>query len=257
MKKVFKSLALSLIVAVFAICGLAGCGKKEEQPTEATVVEEITAEEMIDILRAQEYLAFVDGFTLSLNLKNVEDIAELSAAGTVILYNHGTDLQATVYMVASTGITISGDVCVKDNNTYANIDFAPKFWIEEGYDFDEYALQLGDTTSEFLEVARNLPASNPYGFFDQIAWFAYAGDEWTCEKTTSATGEVSYVIYFTEDRVNRVKFSFNKFNELSTFELFEIVDDGYVDIRMEEVGHDVRISYPADYQNYTDASARE
>ncbi|MBQ7327397.1 MAG: hypothetical protein IJX00_00320 [Clostridia bacterium] len=41
MKKFFKSMALSLVVAVFAICCLAGCGSKDEfkNGDDATVAE--------------------------------------------------------------------------------------------------------------------------------------------------------------------------------------------------------------------------
>ncbi len=261
MKKFLTGFALCFVVIGFAICGLAGCGKKEQEPIEP-LVETITFAEMEEYFAENDsYLAFADGFKVKYKVEGSDGKTFSYVDGTVIMYNAYTDVRAAVSILPQTKIQISGDAYLKDGDVYADINFSPKFWVEEGYDIDEYALKCQETISEFVECIRDLPQINGYpeGVISELA----NKSEVVVEKTTDLqTGKVTFVVYAGENPNSFAKFSFNQFNELSTFEAKIVADENglenkFVYLEMLEVDHNTRIPYPEGYENYADASARE
>ncbi|MBQ7327394.1 MAG: hypothetical protein IJX00_00305 [Clostridia bacterium] len=162
MKKFFKSFVLCLVVAVFAVCGLAGCGKKQQEPAEP-IVETITLAEMEEYFEENDsYLAFVDGFAVKMKIESTNGQTFSYIDGTVILYNAYTDVRASVSLLSQTNIKISGDAYLKEGDVYADINFSPKLWVEDGYDIDGYILKCQETVSEFVDYVRELPEINYY-----------------------------------------------------------------------------------------------
>lgn len=261
MKKFLTSFALCFVVIGLAVCGLAGCGKKQQEPAEP-IVETITLAEMEEYFEENDsYLAFVDGFAVKMKIESANGQTFSYIDGTVILYNAYTDVRASVSLLSQTNIKISGDAYLKEGDVYADINFSPKLWVEYGYDIDGYILKCQETVSEFVDYVRELPEINYYP--EEIIADLAERPEVVVEKTTNLqTGEVVFALYAGENGASFAKFSFNKFNELSTFEAVIAAADGDTDnvsltLEMLEVDHNTRIPYPEGYENYTDVSARE
>lgn len=263
MKKFFKSMALCLVVAVFAICCFAGCGKKDGKPAAETISETISADDLLEYFETEDvYAEFVDGFNVTLKIENNTAEKAVSLEGTVLLYAKGVDVYTQSVMLSQPGIQMSGSAYCKDGDVYADVNFAPKFWVEDGFSVDAYALQQQEIFSSFVEIVKELPNINnfPTTIFERIFDDAAGGAEIEIEKVTNIkTGATSYVVYF--DDVHFVKFGFNKFHELSFFEIYTISDangdEQFISVEMLEVGHDTRIPFPDGYEDYHDATARE
>ncbi len=272
MKKFFKSITLCLVVAVFAICGLAGCGQKEEEvpvapAIEPPTVETISAQDLYNFFEeGNVWLEFVDGFNLQLSIVGIEAKQNVDLFAKVLTYYDRTDLQASVQAAVESKYKIAADIIWKNSdddndqndNVYVNFDYSSKGWVDpSASDVDLDKIDINEVIGNVVEMVKDIPSINTYP--SRALYLVFdAHEEAVVEKITNGeTGTVEYKVSFGNGEY--YLFGFNQFNELAKFATYieaEIEGEtAYVEVKMDALDHNDRIFYPENIDEYIEITA--
>lgn len=272
MKKFVKSFVLCLVVAACAVCGLAGCGKKKVEenqqlePVSDDVVEVISAEELFDYFEKENvFLEFVDGFSLQVDMRELDGGQHFNLTASVLMYYDRLDMQIKMEADVKSKFDIAVDMIWKNSDDgnwendhiYIDFDFGSKGYVTSGA--SEVDLNLIDADEIFTNTVaalKDLPTINTYP--SRALYLAFDSvDEVVVEKTTFEDGQIEYKLNVGDQYY---VYGFNKFHELAKFYAStEAVVEGEqvkVEVRMIELGHDERISYPSNIEEYQNITAK-
>lgn len=149
MKKFFKSMALSLVVAVFAICCLAGCGSKDEFKDGANA----TAAEIYEIASTANN-EFGSGYSMYMITKVGKQKAMEIDMDLLMI---GEDLQLAMVMGADASLAGGSGyeeikMYIKDNYAYANVAGQK---VKEAFDPSEISDEIS-TAMNMAEIEESL-----------------------------------------------------------------------------------------------------
>ena len=250
MKKFFKSMALSLVVAVFAICCLAGCGSKDEFKSG----DDATVAELYTIASAETAVNnFTEGYELYMIVKAGKQII-MEIDGQVMMGESESDTQVamTIGMIGEVGYEEFG-AYLKDGCAYIASPEG-KVKVDIGTESPEYASMIQQISGAMQEADIETELLNT---LEAYAAFEAMGETIKVKKLTGEDGLVRFKIYTSQEA------------EGVTADVEMIV--GYKDGHIVEysakytagkqvmyssikaLAADAEINYPADLDTYTEA----
>lgn len=262
MKKIIKALALCFVVAVFAICGLAGCGKNSGDPVTPTgegqsevYVKEYTKEDLEAYLVADGVVArFVDGYKFSLKTTALFGLtpAEYYITGNILLFARGVEgeFNCHITMLDKTEIDIEG--YVRDEKIYARTSVTQNLWAEQEGPYDYDPAEVKEQIEGVFDIVDRMLTLETSILTDLFAVLTSN----TSSKTkvySDLTGNVTYTTIL--DGLVPVSATFNKYNELIDVKMLGTVNaaiESYMTINIEAMDHSTRIDFPENLDSYID-----
>ena len=265
MKKFLKTFVLCLVVAVFAVCGFAGCGKKIEgqdaetmiPPEEAFVeVDGYTGQEFVDFVNRPDVAAeFLDGYKFSYKGSVLLGIVpyKIVVGGRIQLFARGVfgDFNAHVTTIdGSTTIDIVG--YVKDNTIYAQTKIKHNIWAENGdltYDASGYASEV----EGIFEIVKNAIHANET---DVVEVLSVLDDNALSNKTKIYSQKTGCTTYSGIVDILLFAATFNEYNELVSIKGSATGAGSSPDFPLvmafdyEAIDHSERINFPDDLDTY-------
>lgn len=269
MKKFMKSFVLCLVVAVFAICGFAGCGKKEEptvpqaEPATESFVEygTYTEDELKAYLDRDDVVKeFIDGYKFTIKgstLFNVVPV-EYVLTGRILLFARGVEGDFACHMVLLDQTKVDVVGYIKDENIYAKTTVEQNLWAEQNGPFEYNPTDVEDTVGMIFEEIERMINFNDADVEDVLEILTQS--EPSKQKIHSKkTGNTTYMAM-----MDIIPFSatFNKYNELISVKM-TIADTAsgqapiIVTFDLEALDHSERIQYPDNLDIYKDITSRE
>ena len=244
MKKFFKSMALSLVVAVFAICCLAGCGSKDEFKNGANA----TAADMLSVA-SESTNQFDSGYSMYMIAKVGKQKAMEIDMDLLMI---GEDLQLAMVMGMDASLTGGSGyeeikMYIKDNYAYANVAGQK---VKEAFDPSEMSGQLSEAM-DMAEIEESLMAE-----LSKYAQLEGQGIDFKVKKLVDEeTGLVRFRIY--DDFEEGVKLSYTVgYLDGKIVEYAMEADagkSGYTYLEIKALAADATIEFPADLDTYTEA----
>ena len=268
MKKFFKSFVLCLVVAVFAVCGFAGCGKKENDVEPQTVTDDVVIYDTFERGDFQSYIErydvvkkFVDGYKFNADLTIVAESVpvEFELSGRIMLFAHGLQGEFVCHTKSSENVQIDIAGYIKDGKIYGKVAIAENLQGQENgpFDFDGHRIKQ-QVEMIFGQVQNMINYSEDY-IINAYSMLTMAGDR---EKITNqTTGVVTYKGLL--DGVLEVSASFNLYDELVALTMpgydlpFEDIEEvSILTLTLEAIDHSERIDYPEDLNTYVDMNGK-
>lgn len=242
MKKFFKSMALSFVVAVFAICCLAGCGSKDEFKNGANA----TAAEMLSVA-SEANNEFGNGYSMYMVTKMGKQVA-MEIDMDLLLVEDDFQLAMKMGAIDESGVYSEFETYVKDGYAYLN---AAGQKIKNVFDMNpedsgslEYAMSLAEISENLLTELERYAQLEAQNF-----------DFGVKKLVDEETGLVRYRIY--DDFEEGIKLSYTVGYLNGQIVEFSCEQDGgkagYALLTIKALAADAEINYPADLDTYTEA----
>ena len=242
MKKFFKSMALSLVVAVFAICCLAGCGGKDEFKGG----ENATVTEIYEIASTANN-EFGSGYSMYTVIKYGKR-TYMEIDGQVVLGESDVQVAMTINMLG-----YAFGAYVRDGYAYLSTTEG-KVKVALDTESEEYTTMI----SQIQKAMSNADIeSDMLTFLEAYAAFEAMGESFKVKKLTSEDGLERFKIYTTQETEDGtadvemvVGYKDGHIVEYST-KSTEGKEVMYSSIKA--LAADAEINYPADLDTYTEA----
>ncbi len=264
MKKFFRSFVLCLVVAVFAVCGFAGCGKKENAVEPQVAPEDVVVYDTFERGDFQSYIErydvvkkFVDGYKFNAVLTIISDSVpvEFELSGRIMLFARGLEGEFVCHSKSNENIQIDIVGYIRDGKTYGQVEIAENLQGSQtgNFDFDGHRIKQ-QVEMIFNQVNSMINYSEDY-IINTYSMFALTSSRQKI--TNQTTGVVTYKGLL--DELLEVSVSFNQYDELVAltmpgFDLpFEEIEDvSILSLSLSAIDHSERIKYPEDLNAYVE-----
>lgn len=240
MKKFFKSMALSLVVAVFAICCLAGCGSKDEFKNGETA----TAAEMLSVANASTN-QFDSGYSMYMIAKaGKQKMMEIDMDLLMV----DEDLQLAMSMGADMSLEGGSgfeviEMYVRDNYAYANVAGQK---VKEAFDPSEISEELS-TAMNMAEIEESLIT-----MLEQYAQVEAQGFSFKVKKLVDETSGLVRFKLYDETQKGSVIVGYLD-GQIVEYVLEAEMEGLYTYVSIKALAADATIEFPADLDTYTEA----
>lgn len=268
MKKFLKSFVICLVVAVFAICGFAGCGKKEEpivpqtEPAESFVeYGTYTEAELKAYLDRDDVVKeFIDGYKFSVKgsvLFNVVPF-EYVFTGRILLFARGVEGDFACHMMFMDQTEVDVVGYIKDEKIYAKTTIEQNLWAEQDGPFGYNPTDVEESVNMVFGEIEKMLNFNDGDVKDILTVLTEMG---TAKQKihSKKTGNTTYMAML---EIFSFSATFNKYNELISAKMIAAdAASGQVPIIVtmdfEALDHSERIQYPDNLDIYKDITNRE